>query len=337
MKYICDICGKEFGNINGCKTHYCRKHSPTQEEKQQFFTSLHEKHLCPICGKQILYNLNGSRLFNKTCSVECSIKLSTLKLIESFNRNPSKRIEKRQQRLEYLAKKEHFALTAWGRRSNKEASYLEQWFIENVLEKNANILNKFDIISEYHFLGYSCDFAFLNIHLDVELDGRQHFINGKKRAEHDCVRDDEFVNNGWKIYRITYKEVEETPNKVVQDFMNFIGKIKECPSKRYDYGLYIKNRELMAVNKRVKKKNKEENERLNFLRRKKEICDVINNVDFIDYTKQGWVEKLKEVFEKHNILYDKNLSRLLHKYYPEFFTDNKVFYRKGSKYATCDE
>ena len=119
--------------------------------------------------------------------------------------------------------------------------------------------------------------------------------------------------------------------------MNFIGKIKECPSKRYDYGLYIKNRELMAANKRIKKKNKEENERLNFLHRKKEICDVINNVDFIDYTKQGWVEKLKEVFEKHNILYDKNLSRLLHKYYPEFFTDNKVFYRKGSKYATCDE
>lgn len=334
MEYICDICNKAFDSINGCKTHYCLVHSPTKEQKQRFFTLLHEKHFCPICGKQILYNLNGSRNFNKTCSAKCASKLNAVKQSENFVNDPSKREEKRRQRLNYLTKKEHFTLTAWGRRTSNAKSYLEQWFIDNILEKYTDILSKFDIINEYHFLGYSCDFAFLNIPLDVELDGRQHFKNGKKRVEHDIARDNKFLDKGWKIYRITYKEIENDPDKTVQNFIDFITNINYYSSKTFDYGLYIRNKTFNEIKKNKEKKKREDNKKIKFLERKRKICDVIDGVDFIDYSKQGWVEKLKRIFIKHNILYDKNISRLLHKYYPEFFNNNNVFYRKGSIYFT---
>lgn len=111
-----------------------------------------------------------------------------------------------------------------GKRASGELSYIEQWFYDNIIVPYA-LEETFQIINEYSFYGYSFDYAFIDLRLDVELDGGTHFRDDK-RIENDKQRDAFTKSKNWKVYRITYKEINDNPNKVILDFLLYLDSLK---------------------------------------------------------------------------------------------------------------
>jgi very-short-patch-repair endonuclease len=104
-------------------------------------------------------------------------------------------------------------------------------WIEEVFMK---YLKKYDIggwVYNYHFGIYSLDFAFPEWKLDVELDGNTH--NLKNVIEIDKRRDQYLIENGWKVLRITGKEIKENVYQCIQKVCDELknDKIIEIPKE----------------------------------------------------------------------------------------------------------
>ena len=213
-KYYCSICNKGFNFKSKIIDHYIQQHNLSKESaiKQFYF---YDKGLdfpkCPYCGNDV-----SLRRYEpcKTCSnPECRGKYNTERQKEWYKNHPEEREKRSKQRVEYLKNKQNFENTAWGKRASGKMSFLEQWFVDNIIIPY-NLGNKYDIINELTVSRYFLDFAFTNIKLDVELDGRCHFKNGELRVQHDLDRDKFLENLNWKIYRISYKDIENIQIKL---------------------------------------------------------------------------------------------------------------------------
>jgi len=244
-----------------------------------------------ICGKEKKH-MNGLS-FRETCgSVECLTNKKSKKL-------SSETKEKiRKSRFNFLKKRT--GNTAWERRSNGEMSFLEKWFDDKC--KQFNLYSKYDICYDYSEYPYFIDFAFLNVKVAVELDGKCHFINGTKRVEHDFKKDDDLIQKGWRVFRIRYDEIKD--DSKIYELLLFIGEKKE---KNYDNRLYkyieLKKSKVIIL--------KEKTNRKGVL-----ISDLKQMVlnSNIDFTTQGWVKEVSEILQisenKGGLWVKKNLPDL---------------------------
>ena len=128
---------------------------------------------------------------------------------------------------------------------------------------------------------YFLDFAFLELKLDLEIDGQQHFIT-KTAIEYDMERDNFLINSGWKVYRISWIELRKNP-KVIFD--NFINWLNDNDNLYYKYNV----EEILS---KLKPK-KIQCEKIN----KQEIIDIILNSE-IDFTENGWLKKITEILQE---------------------------------------
>jgi very-short-patch-repair endonuclease len=104
-------------------------------------------------------------------------------------------------------------------------SYPEKWFIENIINQHG--LNKiFEIKEKMPFGKYFLDFAFLNIKLDVEIDGQQH-NRSLESIDHDKKRDEYLKEHGWLVFRIKWINMKED----ITRFLYFIESLKENDEK----------------------------------------------------------------------------------------------------------
>lgn len=138
----------------------------------------------------------------------------------------------RRGRFAYLQKKT--GDTPWDKRHRREFSYLEGWFKDEGILKY-NLQEKYDIVYEYSEYPYFLDFAFLNIKLAVELDGKCHFKNGKERLQHDINKDLVLIERGWKIYRIRFDQVSD---ETIKKFLDFLETVEHIEPKVYGDNLY---------------------------------------------------------------------------------------------------
>ena len=222
----------------------------------------------------------------------------------------------------------HYEKTAWGIRSSKKHSFLEQWFIDNVINKHI-LYEKYDIINEYCEYPYFLDFAFLNIKVDVELDGRCHFNNGTKRIKHDIVRDDNLKKNGWYVYRISYFDVETNPIKIENDFVDFIQTYNS--EKHYSYNNVVSYTSFNNDRKNNVQKIKNEEKSKNDNAIKEMLLDLQNN-SHIDFCKFGWLneahnylcEKFKQIYKNNN---SSTLRRYIKTHYSDFFNNVETYKR----------
>lgn len=163
-----------------------------------------QKHLGVIipkcsCGKEVrYYRWRRGPEFGKTCgNDECKRKVPRKPASEAYKEKA------RQSRFRYL--KLRTGLTAWERRNQRKMSYLEQWFYDNVVAPHG-----FEVTVEKPVYPYFIDFAFEDLRLAVELDGKCHFDNGPDRIEHDRKKDRHLTDLGWSVYRIRYDEANST-------------------------------------------------------------------------------------------------------------------------------
>ncbi len=332
---ICKICGKEIKTKCALHQHLSMQHNYTREDILNYDI----KYLgvvipnCPICGKPVKINLKSNwRQFNKTCGdLNCKHQLYKQEMEEYYNSHPEAREKHRKDRIKYLKNKQNFEKTAWGIRANNKFTFLEQWFVDNILIPY-KLGEKFDIINEYEIYPYFIDFCFLNNHVCVELDGRCHFKNGKERIEHDIEKDNKLNELNWKVYHITYIEVEQNPEKTISDFIQFINQQDITQEKRFDSSIYQKyeviKKEKEQLHKQYKQKQIDKNNAL-YIQKQNYFIDLEQNSN-INFSEFGWVgNALIYLKNKFNIEI-KQLHRDIKRYYPEFFVNNKVFVRKGS-------
>lgn len=303
--YISKIDGTECKNLLGLKTHL-NKYKLTIVE----YMIKYDNFIIPkcICGKEC--KLKKANIFRKTCgSQECINKLR-----EKIVYTEEQREKARQNRFNYLKLKT--GKTAWERRAAGEMSYLEQWFFDEIIKK-FNLSHNYDIVMEYPIYPYFIDFAFLNINVAVEMDGRCHFTNGKNRIEHDIKRDKILNEKGWLIYRIKFDEINEI---TVNNFLNFLNtreiNDKTLPAKTFLY-------------KEIKPKKQETTKRLeNNLKRdeiQKEFIPIILNSNII-FNKIGWVQQVSKIINKKV----SKVPKWMKYYMPEFYETN-CFKRKNKK------
>lgn len=104
---------------------------------------------------------------------------------------------------------------------------------------------------------------------------------------------------------------------------------KEFYDVLYEDKTIYKNKRLQQIEEQKSLKLQEkqiETEKRNNIR-KDILADACKNSE-IDFTRYGWSGKLKQYLSKNNILVDKQILRMLRKYYPEFFDIYKPFLRK---------
>ena len=340
--YICKECNKEIKNKKTLMQHLKKYHNYTfnnyDEQYKFYYYTLDNIEIpkCEICKINDIYvnSIRGSHVCNNK---ECIKKYHSQIQLQIHKNNPQLAINARERRIKYLSNKNNFNSTAFGKRANKQLSFLEKWFIDNVINKY-ELTNKYLIINEYPITNenknsaYVLDFAFINIKLDVELDGRCHFNNGVNRIQSDYKRDEYLLNNGWNIYRISFFDVENNSKETITKFINLLNENKF----EYDESYYLRNKVITNKefqNQYNKQKNKEcikEQNKIKKLKYKEEIRDILIDLEKnsnINFSKFGWVTKAIKYLQEKNIKITQ-LHRTLILYYPEFFENNKVFIRK---------
>lgn len=330
--YKCSECQNEFETKNGLLTHLQRKHNFFNDYDSKYkYRNYILEHIdipkCEICGINDIYvnSFRGSHICNNP---NCKHQYLTNIQLQIHKNNPQLRENARQRRIKYLEDKSNFNSTAFGKRANKELSFLEKWFYDNIIIKY-NLTNKYTIINEYTESIYFLDFAFINIKLDVELDGKCHFNNDNKRIEHDIERDKYLQNNGWNIYRISWYDVKYNEQETINKFIELLNSNKF----EYDKSYYIRNK--VITNKEFKhQQDKRNNKKEQQLLKKQKRYNYIKNIlidleqnSNINFSKFGWVTKAIKYLQEKNITI-KQLHRSLMLYYPEFFEHNNIFIRK---------
>ena len=227
---ICENCNKEhngtYGSGRFCCSKCARSYS-TKNKRQEI-------------NQKVSKALKGNEPWNKgkigSCSEETKLKLS--------NSNKGKKLSKEHKDKIGLAQKgrKHSKETKLknsltmkqrvkngihkGWQSRKIKSYPEIFFIE-VLSNN-NLLDK--CINEFKIskndLGlndstnYFLDFFFPEKMIDLEIDGKQHWED-PNRILSDKLRDEVLTKNGYKVYRIKWKSINNEENrKYMQNEIN---------------------------------------------------------------------------------------------------------------------
>lgn len=99
-------------------------------------------------------------------------------------------------------------------------SYAEKYIIELLREE----FNSLNYIRELKVGKWFIDFAFENLKIALEIDGKQHNLPERKIS--DALKDDFLVSQGWVVHRVKWK-------KISKEFREeLIKKIKEISESR---------------------------------------------------------------------------------------------------------
>ena len=339
--YICQECGKEIKSKPALMQHLIKRHNykfDTYDQHYKFYYYILDNlsiPKCKYCNNDIYVNSRrGSHICNNPL---CKTKYASDIQKNIHKNNPQLAINARERRINYLSNKDNYNSTAFGKRANKKLSFLEQWFIDKVIIEH-NLINNYLIINEYKITNenktssYSLDFAFINIKLDVELDGRCHFNNGEDRCKFDKIRDEFLLKNKWNIYRISFWDVEHNEKETIEKFISLL----KTNNFIYDKTYYLRNKiitnnefkkqyERQKCKECIKEQNKKK--KLEYKEKQKNILQDLEKNSNIDFSKYGWVNLANKYLINKDIKITQ-LHRHIKKYYPEFFEQNNVYIRK---------
>ena len=310
MDIICKICNNEYGSLLSLSKHLTNKHKYGGLAK--YFVDFEDFKIpkCIICNGDAKY-YRGLE-FRKTCgSEECLCKLYASKKISDNVKN------KISLKLKESHKKGNHPGWSFINNDINKRSYPEKWFIKNVLEKYELCL-KYNIKEKMPFSKYFLDFAILDMKIDIEIDGKQHFAT-QKAIQHDKDRDNFLLKNDWKVYRLAWSELQKNSNVLIEDLLNFINGQKLY--RKYDIEELKKQ-----INKNISKYGSREkyfiNVRMETFQKYEPLMEIIKNSN-IDFSKYGWV---KEASNLTNIKQQK-INKWMKRYMEEFYNE-KCFKRK---------
>lgn len=267
-----------------------------------------KKPRCLYCEGEVKIRGNrGGIDFNMTCGREECYK----KILKSRKHSEESKNKIRKSRFNYLANKDNFLKTAWGKVSQNEMTYGEKWL--NDILVSEGFYSKYDVVYQYPIFPYVIDFAFVNEKIALEFDGKCHFISGK-RIEHDIKRDSELEKNGWRTFRIAYNEMESFK---IESFVNFMDNLSLPTNIKKLEGRLVKNEEIKKP-----KENKRELNRIKYDNEQYRIAEIVSTSG-IDFSSFGWVNQVSHLTGKKH----QKINGWMKKYLPEIY---EISYKKRS-------
>lgn len=114
----------------------------------------------------------------------------------------------------------------------KQKRSFPEIFIKKVIETN-ELDKKYLIVENFRFQKYLLDFAIIDLKLDIEVDGKQHYDNDEN-IKHDKIRNEVLIAEGWKVYRICWSQFCKNTKQEIQKLLDYIENIKNNSSYFYD-------------------------------------------------------------------------------------------------------
>lgn len=267
MKFKCEYCGKEFDKLNSLYSHYTHCKNYVKKDKRKSIYKISDNLYRCECGKEFnnhqslnahfshclihkeqtgqevqikrdksnnpynFKNLPKDKLL-EICYKGIQVvkeKYKTGELIGSFTgkQHTDETKEKiRKGRVKYLI--EHPGQHGAFDKSKK--TYLEEWFNEFLLKND--LYSKYNIIYNYSVYPYFLDYAFVDLQLDIELDGSWHYTY-ENTIKHDIKRNNDLINKGWKVFRISIDEVNKNREKIENEVLNYLNEYTEYSENRF--------------------------------------------------------------------------------------------------------
>lgn len=225
--YRCE-CGREFTNHQSLNGHfrYCLIHK--EATGQELLIKKPKVQKGQMCGwgkftdddKKIFAKKAGNSLRNNIKNGKTTPTWKGKSLPEEMKNNI------RKGRVKFLIKNpcQH------GGFDKSKKTYLENWF-NDILIKN-DIYNQYNIEYNFSVYPYFLDFAFIDLKLDVEVDGKFHYTQ-EQNIKHDKKRNEYLINKGWKVFRISIDEVNHNSLEIENEFLEYLQKYNENSPNRF--------------------------------------------------------------------------------------------------------
>ena len=110
-------------------------------------------------------------------------------------------------------------------------SYPEK-VLDSLLRENG-IYDKYRIERKLPYKGYFLDFAIIDLKIDIEMDGGQHY-NSDKAKQHDRKRNEFLNGNGWGVYRINWNDFKFHQSAEFSNLLKFIKDYESMSNKYYE-------------------------------------------------------------------------------------------------------
>lgn len=189
---------------------------------------------------------------------------------------------------------------------------------EKIFEDTLNKLGIIGWVYNYQNSIYQYDFAFPNLKIDVEIDGKTHLLEHVKLI--DKERDEFSISNGWRVIRFDAKSVTYNP-------IECVNRVKYIIENEIEDSFTKIN---LPLPKSIKQIKIEENNKLKqqkFLENQDKIQQQINIVleSNIDFTKFGWVQKISDLLN----FKPQKVNGWMKKYMLDFYND-KCFKKQNN-------
>ena len=175
------------------------------------------------------YNLKSNNTV-RTKLISNGVKLRTLsesgKIRASkhpLKHSDSAKIKMRKARLKWM--KENPNKTAWRKKS---MSYPEKLLKEKFEELGWD--KKYIIEREKSFYPFYADFSFIEQKAVIEIDGSQHLLPHRKKK--DDEKDKLIQSKGWRVFRVTVKQLYSDFETALTEIEKFVGSSKSYDSSR---------------------------------------------------------------------------------------------------------
>jgi len=215
--FHCHECGKgPFENISKLKGHLSVHKRKPRTKSLEIKNKVIKKHICSFCGIEYNYGraLGGHKV---NCHLNPKLndrkeKLSKIGMGRKMSDEQKLKISKsRKKYLDENPGKIPYLLN----HSSKE-SYPERLFRESLIKNGVNGWTQ-----EYPILRYSLDFAFVDLKIDIEIDGSTHNLENVKKI--DIERDNTLSQMGWKILRFSDYEIKNNIDEIIKKIIHVCG------------------------------------------------------------------------------------------------------------------
>ncbi len=216
---ICTICGKKYEVQHYARnSKYCGIKCRNKGISKTLFGRYKGKEnpnhkgriikICKYCGKRF-----DVHPYRKNTAYYCSIKCSKLDMSKETRKKISNSIKKLQKENPKIHP--NYVLAQKGHMTKIEK-----------LIKNKLVKRKIPFKVQYKVLSYWLDFAFPEIRLGVECDGKR-WHSTKEQLAKDWKRDKKLAKNGWTIIRFDEEQIMEDVEGCMQNIEYLIKRLSE--------------------------------------------------------------------------------------------------------------